>query len=248
MAKSKKKQSNLAVFILLDRSGSMGGAKWTSAIDAINNYVNTLREGNTVGDVTVAAFDSTTSTTAVAGSAGVAPLGSSFGGGVSLHQFPAYTNNTVTRFEVLRDSQSVEGFRNLTYTEISPAGGTPLYDSTARIISLAEQRNAERTVIILMTDGEENTSREWTIEAIKGRIESCKQRNWEVLFLGAEFNVERYVADYGLSRKSFLNTTAANYTASMTAMAGATMAYDSHGVSANFTDELRTKLSDGKTF
>lgn len=245
MAKSKKNSAGVSVFILLDRSGSMGGNKWTSAIDAINNYVGTLRENGTLGDITVAAFDSTTATTAIG--SGAAPLGSSFGGGVGA-VWPTYNTNTINRFNVLRDSQSVAGFKNLTYTEISPAGGTPLYDSTARLIDLAEQRNNEKTVLILMTDGEENTSKEWRLDSIKTRIEACKARNWDVMFLGAEFDVERYSKGYGLSRGDFLNTTAGNLTASMGVMAGATMNYSATGSRAAYTDELRTKLSDGKTF
>jgi uncharacterized protein YegL len=245
MAKSKKKSSSLAAFILLDRSGSMQGQKWTSAIDAINKYVSELKEGGAVGDVTVVAFDSTT-TNAVPTPA--APLGSSFGGVTAINQWPTAVYNTVNRFEILRDAQSVEGFKNLTYAEISPAGGTPLYDSTARIIDLAEKRNAERTVIILMTDGEENTSKEWRIDNIKSRIESCKARNWDVIFLGAEFDVERYTKGYGLSRGDFLNTTSANFSASMSAIAGATLNYSDTGTRAAFTDQLRTTLSDGKTF
>ena len=63
-------------------------------------------------------------------------------------------------YDVIRDGD-VKGFVALNPLEYSPRGSTPLYDSCAKMISTAEQRNAEKTIIVIMTDGEENTSKEY---------------------------------------------------------------------------------------
>jgi uncharacterized protein YegL len=233
MAKKKQQQNDLAVYILLDRSGSMGGAKWSNAIESINGYVVKLQEDGINGDVTLATFDSN------------GPTQTNFPNVWGPSLLEVQDNNT---FDILRDRQSIKAFKVLNQTESHPRGGTPLYDSTAKILDLADQRDNSKGVVIFMTDGEENTSRKWTIGAIKDRIKTVTDKGWEVLFLGAEFNVENYARGYGLSANKFINTTVANYSASMGAIAGATSEYVTLNSAVNFSDELKTRMAEGKTF
>ena len=65
---------------------------------------------------------------------------------------------------------------------------TPLYDAIGRIVSLAEKDKPEKAVIVIMTDGEENSSQEMTKIAAKAALDRVRAKGWEVVFLGTEFS------------------------------------------------------------
>lgn len=136
-------------------------------------------------------------------------------------------------FDIIRDSVTLSKFKDLSPTETSPRGGTPLYDSTAKLINLAEAVGNEKTVIIIMTDGEENSSKAYTLQAIRDRIVTCKARNWEVLFLGAEFNADNIATQYGLSKGKVINTTLENTSRSMDFYAKASASYADFGTAVD---------------
>jgi hypothetical protein len=64
---------------------------------------------------------------------------------------------------------------------------TPLYDAIGRIVSRAEADAPEKAVIVIMTDGMENSSTELTNQGAKAALDRARARGWEVVFLGAEF-------------------------------------------------------------
>ncbi len=91
------------------------------------------------------------------------------------------------QFDVLRRAVRPDGWQNVTDKEASPRGMTPLFDAIARLIAIAEADNPEKAVIVIMTDGEENASREVTKDGVKAALDRAEKRGWEVVFLGAEF-------------------------------------------------------------
>jgi hypothetical protein len=91
------------------------------------------------------------------------------------------------QFNVVRDGVDPARWRQVTREDASPRGMTPLYDAIGRIVSLAEEDRPERAVIVIMTDGEENSSRELTRAGAKAALDRARKRGWEVVFLGAEF-------------------------------------------------------------
>ena len=91
------------------------------------------------------------------------------------------------QFDVLRRKVSAANWTNVTSAEASPRGMTPLFDALARTIALAEGDNPERAVIVVMTDGEENSSREVTKAGVKAALERVTKRGWQTVFLGADF-------------------------------------------------------------
>ncbi len=91
------------------------------------------------------------------------------------------------QFDVLRKKVPATGWRNVTTAEASPRGMTPLYDAIGRIVSVAEQDNPKKAVLVIMTDGEENSSREVTQQGARAALDRARAKGWEVVFLGAEF-------------------------------------------------------------
>ena len=92
------------------------------------------------------------------------------------------------QFDVLRSGVDAERWRDVTNKEVTPRGMTPLYDAIGRIVSLAEKDRPEKAVIVIMTDGEENSSEEMTKATTKAALDRVRKKGWEVVFLGAEFS------------------------------------------------------------
>lgn len=70
-----------------------------------------------------------------------------------------------------------------------PRSWTPLYDAIGKAITATEKYLEEESdvsvLIVVMTDGLENHSREWTLEGIKASIEEKTKTGWTFTYLGA---------------------------------------------------------------
>ena len=75
-----------------------------------------------------------------------------------------FDSQEALQFDVLRKKQPALHWDNVTDKDASPRGMTPLLDAMVRIISLAESDNPDKAIIVVMTDGQENASREVTRE------------------------------------------------------------------------------------
>jgi len=91
-------------------------------------------------------------------------------------------------FDVLRRKQPALHWENVTDRDATPRGMTPLLDAIGRILALAETDAPDKAVIVVMTDGQENASRELTRDGVKAGLERAKSRGWDVVFLGANFD------------------------------------------------------------
>ncbi len=147
-------------YILLDRTGSMSDI-WNEALASVNEYARSVGEAD-AGEID----------------------GSDIETRVTLAVFD---HQDGMQFDVLRDEVRAENWRKVTDDEASPRGMTPLYDAIGRIVNLAENDNPGRAVIVVMTDGAENSSRELTKQGAKAALDRARARGWEVVFLGTEF-------------------------------------------------------------
>lgn len=91
--------------------------------------------------------------------------------------------------------------RKLDTKSYQPGGNTALNDAigiTVRKID-ADRPQVDKVVTVIMTDGEENSSREWTHDAVKGLI-SQKEREgtWTFVFLGASPEAWDQGRSYGI--------------------------------------------------
>jgi hypothetical protein len=144
--------------------------------------------------------------------------------------------------DVIRD-MPVEFYADITAEETSPRGGTPLYDSCNKIMCQAEDDNAEKTVLVVMTDGYENMSREFNQAQIQAKVKSWEDRKWEVVFLGANFDkVEAVSGSVGVASNKTLNFVSGNFMKGMDTLSASTMAYATVGRSINYTAEDKAAL------
>jgi uncharacterized protein YegL len=200
-----KKNKPLAVYVALDRSGSMSGERWVHAIDSINQYIEGLKKEKIEGTVNVIAFD----------------------------------YGQEMRLQTLVEDISIAYYEPLNDNVAKPAGMTPLFDAAANVMDRALENNAERTVVVIMTDGEENSSKEYTQAKIKDKVKALTEKNWEVLFLGANFDVSTYTNASGLAQTKMRNLDMSNLnqrTAMYTDLTTSTAAYASTGAAINLSD------------
>ena len=93
-----------------------------------------------------------------------------------------------TETPIIRDAVPAFRWTEIDPAEAAPRGYTPLFDAIGRLTALVEQRNPDKAVITIITDGEENASTEMTREGARAALERLKSKGHQVVFLGADFN------------------------------------------------------------
>ena len=100
-----------------------------------------------------------------------------------------------------------------------PRGSTPLIqamDATidrigVRLRDTMESARPEKVVVIVQTDGEENSSMNCTMEQLKERVETQTEKyDWQFVFLGANINAFDTGTGYGLRGNQTWQYTANN--------------------------------------
>jgi hypothetical protein len=212
----------MRAYILLDRSGSMA-SKWAESLAAINGYVAELAHATPALAVTLATFDD---------------------------PGPHEVSGQSPWFEIIRDGVRAQEWRPVTLREAAPRGTTPLFDAVERLVSLAEDAAADRSVLVVMTDGHENASRVTTKISAKTRLDRCRERGWQVVFLGADFDTTAQAGDLGAGVDQALSMRAGHYSASMEIVARSTAAYAIAGTAMSLTEESSpqaTEVPDRRT-
>jgi len=153
-----KEETAMHSYILLDRTGSMSSI-WDEALSSVNAYARSVAEEEDGGPDTL----ETAVTVAV------------------------FDSHDGLQFDVLRKGVDADAWTPVTSAEASPRGMTPLFDAIGRMVAVAEADAPEKAVIVIMTDGHENASREMTKDGARAALDRARAKGWEVVFLGAEF-------------------------------------------------------------
>jgi Mg-chelatase subunit ChlD len=78
---------------------------------------------------------------------------------------------------------------SLDYNFLDPRGRTPLLDAIGLAINEHGNKNVEQNekkTLVIVTDGLENASTEYTNKAIKQLIENKTNEGWLIIYLGAD--------------------------------------------------------------
>ena len=110
-------------------------------------------------------------------------------------------------YELLHDRIDVRAVAPITEREYRVGGSTALLDAIGRTINkiAAAQKNtakeyrAYKVLFVIITDGEENSSREFSARKVKKMIEQQKKRyDWEFIFLGANIDAVETAGHFGI--------------------------------------------------
>jgi len=161
------------ICMILDRTGSMESIK-QDTIGGFNSYVAAQKSLPTPATFTLVQFDS---------------------------QDP---------FEVIHKFTDIQMVPDLTGQTYMPRASTPLYDAVGRGINdlkaslgtLPEALRPKKIVMVIVTDGQENASREFTGAQVRKMIAEAKEAGWQFVFLSAD--------ESAISDSSSLNIDASN--------------------------------------
>ena len=111
-------------------------------------------------------------------------------------------------FQLLHDRIDIKAISPITEKEYTVGGSTALLDAIGRAIHkiinvqkhTAGDFRAEQVMFVIITDGEENSSREYSAEKVRQMIEHQKTRyGWEFIFLGANIDAVETAGRFGIS-------------------------------------------------
>lgn len=195
------------ITIILDRSGSMGGAT-DKTIKAFNNYILEQKQMEAKAII-------------------------------SLHQFN-------TGYETVYKNIDLKKAEDLTRKTYIPSGGTALLDAIGKTISektqfyksLSKNKRPEQTLILIITDGEENASAEYKLSIIRKMINERKAKGWQFAFIGAEIDAYAEASSMGVGRGQTMKLNSINnYNQGFVAASNATSNMRSKGVSFMFAQD-----------
>lgn len=93
-------------------------------------------------------------------------------------------------FKYHYDNINADAARQLTMNDYQPSGCTPLYDAIgkgiAKLNAQTEGTGEEAVLVTIITDGEENSSREYNLTMVKNLIEKQKKLGWTFTLIGTD--------------------------------------------------------------
>lgn len=111
-------------------------------------------------------------------------------------------------YELLHDRIDIRAVSPITEKEYVVGGSTALLDAIGRTIhkignaqmNTADDYRAEKVMFAIITDGEENSSREYSAEKVKAQIQRQKEKyDWEFIFLGANIDAVETAGRFGIA-------------------------------------------------
>ena len=221
------KPNFIEIVVVLDRSGSMGTVR-LDTIGGFNTFVSDQKL-NAVGEIKL-----------------------------SLIQFD-------DQYEVVYNGKQITDVPPLTEETFVPRGMTALLDAVGKSINavgdrLAKTPEVERpslVVFVILTDGQENASKEFKLEQVKEMITHQKEKyGWQFVFLGADQDAFQ-AAQMGLSANSTYNYTSANTIGTYTTLSRAINhigdvmvtcdSFAANNAAANLGDLMREQDAAAKT-
>lgn len=149
-------------------------------------------------------------------------------------------------FEIVRQPTLATEWVDVPTVEFGPRGGTPLYDAIAKFVAWATEINDPKTVLIIITDGEENASVLHNKNTAKGLLDLCRSRGWEVQFLGVDFDNFAQATSLGNQRGSTISTAQGHYNTAMNMMAGRSASYAAGASFGGDWTEQERAAAEGK--
>ena len=86
------------------------------------------------------------------------------------------------------DNTSATQTKDLAWNAYNPCAATPLYDAIGKGISKVQAQTSDddNVLVTIITDGEENSSEEWTLKMVRTMIEKLKKQHWTFTLIGTD--------------------------------------------------------------
>jgi uncharacterized protein YegL len=119
---------------------------------------------------------------------------------ITIAQFDTY-------YDIIHDYVDISEVKDFTEEDFVPRGMTALLDGIGKTITdlgvrfanMNEDERPANVVACIITDGEENSSKEYNVDQIKTMIETQEDvYNWDVTFMGAGLDTIDVANSYGI--------------------------------------------------
>lgn len=116
-------------------------------------------------------------------------------------------------YQVLYENVNIKEVKNLTHDTFIPRGSTSLLDAIGVSINNAKNRikltpkkqRPDNVIMVIITDGGENTSNKYTREKIFKKISKREAKdNWKFVFIGSNQDAIAVGSSFGISAKRSL--------------------------------------------
>lgn len=116
--------------------------------------------------------------------------------------------------ELLHDRINIRAVSPITEKEYCVGGSTALLDAIGKTIqkidnvqkNTAENYRAEKVMFVIITDGEENSSRYYSAAQVKKMVSKKKEESgWEFIFLGANIDAIKTAGTFGIDAEKTLD-------------------------------------------
>ncbi|MDD3925236.1 MAG: VWA domain-containing protein [bacterium] len=164
------------ISIILDRTGSMEGIR-DDIIGGFNAFLKEQKEQPGKATLTLVQFD------------------------------------TQDPYEIIHSFRPIAEIPELTRKTYVPRASTPLLDAMGRgindlegkLAAIKEEEQPSKVIAVVVTDGQENSSREFSREQVKSMIEKKQEQdNWQFVFLSADLDAINDAVYTGIRRGSTL--------------------------------------------
>lgn len=165
--------------------------------------------------------------------------------------------DSVEPFDIVYDRQNIKEIEFDTL-KLDPRGGTPLLDAVGNTLNHIEKtipKDSDDVLIMIITDGMENSSREFTNNDIKNLVKS--KSKWTFMFLGANIDAFTEASNLGININTsagFSNNSAgvrntyANLSGKFASVraacnvSGSSVPFEQKAATYNFTEEERKSM------
>jgi Mg-chelatase subunit ChlD len=105
--------------------------------------------------------------------------------------------------KVLHFTDPVKKLKQIDDAKYQPDASTPLYDamgfSFKMLRKVLEFKPDHNVLVTILTDGEENASKEYSGRDIKKMIEELKLNRWTFTYIGTDHDVEKFAASISIT-------------------------------------------------
>lgn len=172
------------ITIVLDRSGSMegiGGKVKKATIDGFNEFLNSQKGLDTEATITLVQFDDVYESVYKA---------------LPIDSAPKLTKKI---------------FVPRGMTALNDAIGTAINDTSERLVSLPEADRPDNVIMVIITDGGENSSIQYTTSKVAEMISYWKTNyNWKFIFIGANQDAVLTGSTYNIPKSSSMSYNTSN--------------------------------------
>jgi hypothetical protein len=145
-------------------------------------------------------------------------------------------------YEVIRKDMAPTSCEPITNDDAALRGGTALNDAIGRLVAQAKTDNPDRAALVIMTDGEENCSKELSTGQAHALLTQCRLRGWQVLFVGIDHDNTALAQRYGATARQCISIVKEDIASVMARVADKRTAYGQTRASIEFSASEKEDL------